>query len=490
MKKQSFAAGAALLALAIGLGKIFSAVFKIPLDRLFLQAEGMAIFNSAYNVYTLFFAVATAGIPMAVSSLIAASHSRDEENTVLSTALIFTESVLVVAFFIIFVFSEKIAHLTGIPDASLSFKVMAPALIFCGITASFRGFFQGKRIMTPSALSQVSDSFGRLLVGFILVYVFSRAPLKVSSAAAMCGIPFGAMLSALILVVTFILSGERLKFSFSSDIVKKILFLAMPITLTSSLHPLFNMADTLTVVPILNSFSSLAQAAFGHLSRAATLYALPVSIATAVSSSILPAISENLKNNNYSAVNYESSLAVKLAIVISAPCAAGFMAISGGILNLLYDNAVNYQALIFIAPSAIFASVGSVLSCILQGFNKTKYTVISAIFACGTKIVINLALIPVMGVWGAALSTSVSYIVFTLSLLVFLSRCTSVTFSPFELVLKPALCAFLCFITAFIASFWLHTVLSILLAAVVYIPLVFITSFITPKEFKQIFGGQ
>lgn len=490
MKKQSFAAGAALLAVAIGFGKIFSAVFKIPLDRLFLHAEGMAIFNSAYNVYTLFFAVATAGIPMAISSLIASSRSREDENTILSTALIFTEGILAVASVLLFIFADKIAVFTGIAEAEMSFRVMAPALLFCSLTASFRGFFQGRRIMTPSALSQVFDSFGRLLAGFLLVYLFSGSPLSLSSAAAMGGIPFGAMLSALILTASFIKSGEKLKVTFSASVLKKILFLAMPITITSSLHPLFNVVDTMSVVPVLGVFSRDAQAAFGHLSRAATLYALPVSIATAVASSILPAVAENLKNENYNAVNYESALSVKLALVISLPCAAGFMAISRDILNLLYDNCSNYQTLICIAPSAVFASAGCVLSCILQGFGKTKYTVFSALFAFISKIVLNLILLPVMDIAGAALSTSAAYIIFTLSLLIYLHRLTPIRFSASELLIKPVICAFLCFTTALISSLWLNVVLSILLAAVIYVPAVFISGFITKNEFKQIFSGQ
>lgn len=489
MKKQSFAKGAALLAVAIGLGKIFSAVFKIPLDRLFLHAEGMAVFNSAYNIYMLFFSVATAGIPMAISSLVAGARDKDEENAILSTSLISTEAFLVVSAFLIFVFSDTIASLTKMPEASLSIKIMAPALVFCGLTASFRGFFQGKRVMTPPALSQVSDSFGRLFLGFLLVSFFASAPLSHASAAAISGIPFGALLSALILIISFLKTKTEFHFVFSSSILKKILFLAMPITLTSSLHALFNVVDTMSVVPVLSNLSDNAQHAFGTLSRAATLYALPVSIAGAVSSSILPAVSENHKNGNYKAANYESQLALRLTILISIPCSAGFMAISSHILNLLYDDATNASALVFIAPAATLLSAGSILSSILQGMGKTKYTVFSALFALLAKAALNPVLMYFMGVNGAALSTTCAYLVFVISLVVYTYRLTPLRFSFSKVVLLPLLCAFLCFITAFLSSYALPTPLSILLAAVIYIPSIFLTGFISPKEFKQIFAG-
>ena len=489
MKKHSFAKGAALLAIAIGLGKIFSAIFKIPLDRLFLHAEGMAIFNSAYNIYMLFFSVATAGIPMAISSLVAGARDKDEENTILSTSLVSTEVFLIISALVIFIFSDAVAALTKMPEASLSLKIMAPALIFCGVTASFRGFFQGKMSMTPPALSQVSDSFGRLFLGFLLVYIFAACPLEASSAAAIAGIPFGAFLSAIILLFAFFKTKRRISFSFSPAILKKILFLAMPITLTSSLHALFNVVDTMSVVNVLSHFSLNAQEAFGNLSRAATLYALPVSIASAVASSILPAVSENLKNKNFKAVNYESQFAIRLAILISIPCSAGFMAISEGILNLLYDNSQNAHTLVLIAPAAVLLSIGSILSSILQGMDKIKYTVLSATLALLGKIVLNPILLYFMGVGGAALATTGAYLIFVISLVVCIYRFTPIRFSIAEVIIRPLVCALLCFFAAFVLSHYLPTYMCILAAAVIYIPAVFISGFITLKEFKQIFAG-
>lgn len=489
MKKQSFVTGAFLLAVAIGLGKIFSAIFKIPLDRYFLHAEGMAIFNSVYNVYMLFFAVATAGIPMAISSLVAAAGDDKEEKAILSTAIISLQSFLIICTLVILILAEPFAAMTGIPQAAFSFRIMAPALLFCGVTASLRGFFQGKRVMTPSALSQVLDSFGRLFLGFLLVYIFSALPLEKSSGAAMAGIPFGAALSAICLLIAFFKIKPQFKFVFSMDILKKILLLAMPITLTSSLHQIFNMADTVSVVPFLNSFAENAQRAFGNLSRAAMLYALPISIASAVSSSILPAVSENLSKGNIELVNRDSSLAIRLAIMISAPCSAGFMAISQNIFNLLYEDSAYHIVLVYIAPSAIFLSVGGVLACILQGMNKTRFTVLSAAAAIISKLILNPVLMYFLGVNGAALSTSVAYMIFMTLLFVFILKLTPIRFNIWNLLVKPLVCTLLCFTSAFIASMYFSSTVTIIVAAFFYIPSVFITGFVSVKELKQIFAG-
>lgn len=491
MKKQSFITSAALLALATGLGKIFSAVFKIPLDRFFLHADGMAIFNSAYNVYMFFFSAATAGIPLAISRLVAAADSNDEEQSVVSTALTAISAFMLLSAVTIFIFADAIAALTGMPDAAPSFRVIAPALLFCGISASLRGYFQGKMTMLPSALSQVSDSFGRLVLGFLLAFIFSSAAVAKASAGAISGVPLGALLSASILLFAFFKANHSFNLAFSGQMLKRILLLAIPITLTTSLHPIFNLADTMSVVPLLTYFSEPdAQACFGCLSRAATLYALPVSIATAVGASVLPAVTESAKKADAAMLNRDSSMAVRLALVISVPCAAGFMAIPKEILNLLYDSSANYTTLAFIAPSAIFLSVGGVLSGILQGMGKTRLTVIAALCAVFAKLSLNPVFIYFMGVSGAAAATSTSYFIFSVLMFFFIRSKTPVALPLSLVAIKPAICGFLCFATAFAAKRVLPTVLVIAAAAAVFVPAVFLTKFITFHEIYQIFSGE
>ena len=227
--------------------------------------------------------------------------------------------------------------------------------------------------MYPSALSQVSDSFGRLFMGFTLAYLLLGSPIGTISAGAIGGVPFGAFLSALILMIWAKKSGLHIRLRFSPGRLKKLLTVAIPITITASLHPIFNLADTLSVVPTLKAIGFFApQNAFGCLSRSATLYALPVSIATAVAASVLPAVAEYTKKQDVTSLNRDASMATRLALVISVPCAAGFMAISKGILNFLFENSSNYLTLVFIALSAVFLSVGEVMACILQGAGKIR----------------------------------------------------------------------------------------------------------------------
>lgn len=165
------------------------------------------------------------------------------------------------------------------------------------------------------------------------------------------------------------------------------------------------------------------------------------------------------------------------------------MAIPEGILCFLFDNSANYLTLVIIACSAVFLSVGEVIACILQGSGKVGCTVVSAIVATVAKVGLNFTLMPLWGINGAAASTLLSYLVFLLMLLIFLRRYTQVRLSFISHVLKPFVCGVLCFATAYIISGYFSTFISILAAAVIYIPAVFVTGFIKFSEINQIFSG-
>ena len=71
---QTFMLGAVILMISNVLVKLIGALFKIPLQHLIME-EGMAYFQAAYNIYVSFYMISTAGIPVAISRMIATSNS-------------------------------------------------------------------------------------------------------------------------------------------------------------------------------------------------------------------------------------------------------------------------------------------------------------------------------------------------------------------------------------------------------------------------------
>ena len=72
---MGFLGGAALLTAAVAVSKLLGALYKIPLGNL-LGSRGMGCFQAAYNVYGVLLTLSTAGLPLAMSRLIAQSRGR------------------------------------------------------------------------------------------------------------------------------------------------------------------------------------------------------------------------------------------------------------------------------------------------------------------------------------------------------------------------------------------------------------------------------
>ena len=79
--KKTFLSGVLLLSISTLLVKIIGLIYKMPMLT-YLGSEGMGYFNSAYEIYALFCVIATAGLPVALSVLIAESLARGDHGRV------------------------------------------------------------------------------------------------------------------------------------------------------------------------------------------------------------------------------------------------------------------------------------------------------------------------------------------------------------------------------------------------------------------------
>ena len=173
MGKQTFMQGTIILVAANALTKIIGAFFKIPLTYL-LHESGMGIYNTAYQLYVMFFIIATAGLPVAVSKMISerlAVKDGCQVRRLFKTEMILISCLGLLGAGILSLFAEPIATAIGNVQIAPSIRAVAPALIFVAAMAGLRGFFQGTQNMFPTAVSQILEALGKPLVGYTLAYV-------------------------------------------------------------------------------------------------------------------------------------------------------------------------------------------------------------------------------------------------------------------------------------------------------------------------------
>ena len=251
-KKQSFLGGAAVLAFGIVAVKIIGAVFKIPLRNI-LGEGGSADFSNAYNIYATLLTISTAGLPVALSKLVSESYALGRTRQAHRTFRVSLSVFLVLgvaSFALMWWGSDLLAGFLNNPRAAYGIRALAPAVVCVGCLSAFRGYAQGRQYMTPTAVSQIIEALCKLMLGLALSMwlLHIGQPDYIAAAGAIAGVTAGTILSLVYMAIDYLRHRPALRRGESCApdraILRRLLALAIPITLSSSMVSLITLIDT------------------------------------------------------------------------------------------------------------------------------------------------------------------------------------------------------------------------------------------------------
>lgn len=530
-RKQSFVHGAVLLMASNIVVKLLGAVFKIPLRNL-VGVDAMAYFNSAYSFYVLFYMISTAGLPVAISRMVAAANARGnagEVKRIYKVSMAMFVAIGAVGTAIMVLFSKKFAASTGIgDDLYLSIIAIAPTLFFICITSSYRGYFQGLQNMIPTSISQVIEAVGKLVIGLIAGYIAIKAGCSNAEVAAyvILGVTVGVVANTLYLGIAKAVPVNnqlnvnpdmtpRTRGQISAELIK----IAIPITVSSSIMSLTNVIDTLVVVNRLVDIgisTELARAYYGsYTSSAVTLFNMPPTLIYPFAISAIPALSASFANKDFAKSKATAESTFRIASLIALPCAFGMSALSTPIINLLFrdedigfaadgsvitSNGVSGPMLSILAIAIFFIGMISVTNSILQAYGKEMTTIVSTCAGIAVKFITSYILIgmPQVGVYGISLSTMLCYLTIMCFNVFFMVRFTGIVPGIRKIFLKPFVAAVICAAGAIGSHFLLEktplagklsTVVSILIAVVIYAVVILFIKGLDREDVAMLPGG-
>lgn len=470
--------------------KIIGAVFKIPLAHI-LKEEGMALFSSAYNLYAILFVIATAGLPVAVSKMVSESVAKNNEaearkifHAALSLLTVIGLLGACVLFFCSSFLAKGISTEDGAaPGNALGIMCISPAIFFVAVLSAFRGYFQGRSSMTPTALSEVAEALGKLAIGLLLASLLLPTGLVNSASGAVLGVTGGSLLGCLTIIVIYLIDKSKMKTArlpstqavrSTRKILLQLAAIAIPITLGAAVSSLTNLIDlfmirqrlgTLTVSPELYAamlgYYGLpgSDVAIGaHLSGKATevlygaysgyaipMFNLPLTIVTALSMCLVPAISGSFALKNMNQARRLTEVSVRLTALFALPCAAGLSLLASPILTVVYNNARAQSMLSILGWAVIFVCLVSVTTAILQAAGRVMVPVASMAAGALVKIAANFVLltVPDINIGGAPLSTILCYFTIAVLNLIAIHRVIRPKFQLVSCVIKPIFAAVL-----------------------------------------------
>jgi len=518
--KKSFLQGALILGVAGLIIKALGAVFRIPLANI-IGDDGMGYYQTAYPIYVLFLTLSTAGIPTAISKMVAERNAMDnpkEAHRIFRVSFLLLFGIGIVSSAILFFGAGMIVEHLKNPNAKYAMMAIAPALLFVPLMAAYRGYFQGMQKMEPTAASQVVEQLFRVAAGLSLALALVPKGLKFAASGASFGATAGAIGGLLCVVVIYY--GNRKKIyrdmrrdkhkrgEPASKILVNIFIIAVPITIGAAIMPIMNTIDVGIVMRRLqeaNFTEDAANSLYGQLTGlAGPLINFPQVLTQAIAMSLVPAIAAAHRKGDTVFLHYNITMGLRTAMMIGLPCAFGLMILSEPIMLLLYPaqkaSAVSAAPCLFIlAIGVVFLSSVQTTTGILQGIGKQIVPVFNLCFGAVAKVILTYTLtgIESINVKGAAIGTVSAYVVASGLNILAVRKYTGVRFNIMMTWIKPLISALVMGEVVWLTHSYLagsmgnaiSTILSVFVGAGVYAGMLFITKSITLEEFAMLPGG-
>ncbi len=416
--------------------------------------------------------------------------------------------------------NEKCAALLNNPNAAYGIKALAPGVVCVGCLAAFRGFAQGSFRMTPTAVSQIIEAVSKLFIGLGLsMYVVSLGYEDyIAAAAAIVGVTVGSVLALVYMLIDYLRHRPRTLGTDTPDasgaILKRLLSIAIPITLSASMVSIITLIDTSLVQGQLQNALGYTLKETRHLygtySSGMNLYNLPSSMMTALTISVIPTVSASLARNDRVHTSRVINSSLRVTGLMAFPMGLGLWALAEPIMKLCYpryDSELGGSLLAVLGIASMFVCLMLISNSILQSYGRVHVPVFTMLIGGVVKIIFNynLTAVPSINIHAAPYGTLVCFVIVSSLNLFFVYRTMEDKPNYFKVFAKPliasivmAVCARFSyrFFAAHIALGGATTTqivnvgLAVVLAVIVYVALVLALRIVTRDDLALLPKGE
>ncbi|MBR5516296.1 MAG: polysaccharide biosynthesis protein [Clostridia bacterium] len=536
-----FASGVLILTIANLIVKVIGVMLKIPLSNELLN-EGMGYYNSAYEVYVWLYMVSTAGIPVAIAMMVSESKAKGnfrEIKKIYKISLITFATVGFVFMAALMISSgwlaDKVYKLEGLEWGLIA---IAPTLFFICISCAIRGYFQGYQYMTPTAISEVIESLGKLIIGLALgkfaMKSFDGVEKAVGKTVIEMKYPYAAAFTILGLTIGVALSlvylflkkarfkeelynaefvnpeSDTMEVRGTAKILTGLIVVAIPVTLSSSVMSFTTMLDSIIISNKLQGIglnqTAVAETIGYYKTQVITFFNLPPVLIYPISGSLVPYLSALIVGKDKEKIHNIMNSALRVASLIALPCALGMSVLSEPIIKLIFasklvDQTNSPQLLSIQALSVFFVAMLAMTTSILQAHKLERKPIISMLAGACVKITASWFLIgnKHIQMYGAPISTFLSYLTIVLFNFYFVAKHVKYIPDFKKVFVRPLLASVVCAGSA-IGSYYIAglfvpkdkivTLIAIGVAALVYIVSIFIIRALNKEDFELIPKGE
>lgn len=394
-------------------------IYRIPMSNI-LGEEGNGIYAVAFEIYDVILIISSYSLPLALSKIISAQQAKKQHrNTGKTFRVALTFAVLSGGIFGGFLFfGAGLIEKNIYPEYSgvqIPLRVLAPTIFIVALLGVFRGFFQGKKTMVPTAVSQILEQIVNAVVSIAASYFFMKWNVESLQQAAWgaAGGTLGTCLgaAAALLIVLFVYwlyrpiqakleRRDHTGRTVSSQYLFKVLLITiLPIILSQTVYNISGLIDYklfgwLSGRDGVDSYTIKSMVGV-YSSKYRTLCSVPIAISTAVASSMIPSAVAAYTEGDTAQLKYNISSGIKFNMIIAFPCAMGFTILGQPIVKMLFASS-NYvlggKMLMAGSAAILFYALSNVTGGALQSIDKMRLPVIHS----AVSLVIHVALVALL----------------------------------------------------------------------------------------------
>lgn len=442
MSTSKFLRGTLIVTAGTFLVKFLGMIYVIPFYQL-VGEQGGALYGYGYNQYLIFLSIATMGVPLAVSKFVAKYNALGQyqvSHRMFRSSFAFMLFMGILATATLYALAPVLAPLilggndTGntVEDVTGVIRWVSFALLLVPIMSVIRGFFQGHQSMGPTTISQIVEQIARiifLLGGAFIVIVILKGTIPQAVNFAMFAAFIGSLFGFMVLLYYWVkrrkdlhellLQSKSLQHPMSLvDMYKELYIYAIPFVFVGIAMPLYQQVDIFTFnrTMVAMGLEKMAEHQFSIFNvYAQKLVMIPVSLATAMGLTVVPAITTSHMSGDRKALKAQITKIFEIVFFLTLPAVGGLTILANEAYSTFYTyDAMGAELLAWSAPFAVMFALFSVTIAILQGLDYQKHAMISLGIGILTKLILNIPFIYWMQGKGAVLATAIG---FTISVL-------------------------------------------------------------------------
>jgi len=418
-RESNFVVQGSILAIASIVVRIIGIAYRIPMINI-IGDEGMGYYGTAFNVYNIALLLSSYSLPLAVSKMVSARLANKQYRNsvrILRASLGYATVVGGIAAAVIWFGADFFAkEVFFMPYASFALKTLAPTVWIMAYLGVFRGYFQGRGTMVPTALSQVFEQIVNAVVSVAAGSILFNQALKVEilkdtagsgysnawgAAGGTIGTGAGALTAFLFLLLLFALCRKKIRRQVRRDrsgvlesygtITRILFFTVVPVVISSAIYNINNVLDNSLLA--YNFAKEGMEAEFVsqwgvYTGKYHLLINVPMAVSNALSSSLIPSISRAVAIGDRKMVRAKVASAIRFSLLVAIPSAVGLTVLAGPINNLLFsgDNTLAARMTLFGSLAVVFYSVSTVTNAILQGIDRMRLPIFHALISLALHV--------------------------------------------------------------------------------------------------------